>query len=607
MGWIPAKRDERVPVFKNIMYAVKILFKADKAFLLWLIISQCAYIVFNLFIQSVLFLKALLSVIEGGYGFEHYVKILLAFFGIGLLNEIISVTSDYAGLVAQKKIFKNLNNLIFEKAGNVDISCYEDPEFYDKYQRASEILTGGYFIAFGYSFGNFIGNIIALISVISIVFSIDKAYLIFLLPCAFVFAVEIAKSRVVYNRDYSMTSNNRTKAYAQRTLFLKDYSKDMRTSNIFSVIINRFDNAVKSNVEILRKYGVKLFIFSMVSSTLGEFIPIIGTYAFAGYQFTVTKVLAVSGFSVVLSSINSVSEASNNIANNLSELSAAALYFQNLRDFFEYENKIESGTLQCDEFESLEFKNVYFKYPSAEKYSIENLNLKIIKGQTTAVVGVNGAGKTTLVKLILRFYDVTQGEILYNGINIKEYNTESLRSRFATVFQDYKNFALSVNENVMCRECTEEDKAAAREALRKSGALEKTDALPDGADTVLTKEFDENGAGLSGGESQKTAVARMFARDFDIAILDEPSSALDPIAEYKMYENLISATESKTVIYISHRLSSAVLSDNIFVLKNGTVIESGSHNELMKNGGEYAEMFAVQAESYKKEEGYNEE
>ena len=222
-------------------------------------------------------------------------------------------------------------------------------------------------------------------------------------------------------------------------------------------------------------------------------------------------------------------------------------------------------------------------------------------------MGVNGAGKTTLVKLILRFYDVTDGEILYNGINIKEYNTESLRSRFATVFQDYKNFALSVNENVMCRECTEEDKAAAREALRKSGALEKTDALPDGADTVLTKEFDENGAGLSGGESQKTAVARMFARDFDIAILDEPSSALDPIAEYKMYENLISATESKTVIYISHRLSSAVLSDNIFVLKNGTVIESGSHNELMKNGGEYAEMFAVQAESYKKEEGYNEE
>ena len=159
----------------------------------------------------------------------------------------------------------------------------------------------------------------------------------------------------------------------------------------------------------------------------------------------------------------------------------------------------------------------------------------------------------------------------------------------------------------MCRECTEEDKAFAREALRKSGALEKTDALPDGADTVLKKEFDENGAGLSGGESQKTAVARMFARDFDIAILDEPSSALDPIAEYKMYENLISATESKTVIYISHRLSSAVLSDNIFVLKNGTVVESGSHNELMKNGGEYAQMFAVQAESYKKEEGHNEE
>jgi ATP-binding cassette subfamily B protein len=159
-----------------------------------------------------------------------------------------------------------------------------------------------------------------------------------------------------------------------------------------------------------------------------------------------------------------------------------------------------------------------------------------------------------------------------------------------------------INENVICHECSEEEKEIAKQALKQSGVWNKIETLPNGADTVLTREFDNEGAGLSGGESQKTAVARMFAKDFDIAILDEPSSALDPIAEYNMYENLIKATKNKTVIYISHRLSSAVLSDKIFVLGNGTIIESGSHKELMELGGEYSNMFTLQASSYSREE-----
>jgi ATP-binding cassette subfamily B protein len=286
-------------------------------------------------------------------------------------------------------------------------------------------------------------------------------------------------------------------------------------------------------------------------------------------------------------------------------MTAMALYFQNLRDFFEYESTVKAGEKEAGEFESIEFKNVSFKYPNTDKYSLQNLNLKINKGETVAVVGVNGAGKTTFVKLLLRFYDVTDGEILYNGVNIKEYDLDSLRSKFATVFQDYKTFALSVNENVICHECSDEEKEIAENALKQSGVWDKIKTLPNGADTVLTREFDDKGAGLSGGESQKTAVARMFARDFDIAILDEPSSALDPIAEYNMYENLIKATENKTVIYISHRLSSAVLSDRIIVLGGGTVIEAGSHNDLLAQGGEYARMFTLQASSYsEKEEDY---
>lgn len=601
MRWIPVHEKVKVPVMKNLIWAVKILFKADKWFILSGILSECAADFFKMFVQGVLFLKVLLTVIEGNGTFEYYIKNLVLFLVIGLVTEIISVWGDYVTNVGQKKIFKALNNMIFEKASKVDISCYEDPEFYDKYQRASDILTNGYFIMFSWNLSIVFGSLMAFLSVITVVTGIDPAYLLFLLPVIFVFIVEIIKSKVVYKRDLEMTTNNRIKSYTQRTVYLKEFSKDIRTSNIFSVIIRRFEKAVADNIKIIKTYGWKLFWMSMLSSICGEFIPIFCTYAYSGYQFVVTKGLDVSGFSVVLSSINSVRSATTNIADSLSSLSEVALYFQNLRDFFEYESKVVSGDKKIEDFESLELKNVSFRYPGAKDYSLKNISLKFVKGQTAAVVGINGAGKSTLVKLLLRFYDVDEGEILYNGVNIREYNIDEYRNKFATVFQDYKTFALSVNENVVCRECDEYDKLLAQKALMQSGAWERICRLENKGDTVLSREFDENGAGLSGGEAQKTTVARMFAKEFDLAILDEPSSALDPIAEYKMYESLIDATKDKTVIYISHRLSSAVLSDIIYVLGNGQLLEQGSHEELINAKGKYSEMFALQASSYKEE------
>ncbi len=603
MPWIPNEQHEKVPVVKNLVWAVKIIYKADKWFLISGILSEAATNIFRSFIQSVLFLKVLVTIITDGGSFEYYAKNLMLFLLAGVVCEAISVWGDYVTNINQKKVFKQLNNMIFKKASAVDVSCYEDPAFYDKYQRAADILTNGYFVMFSWYLSIVAGSLLSFISVIGIVTTIDPSYLVFLSPVLLVFIVETLKSKLFFKRDIQMTTNNRVKSYIQRTVFLKDFSKDMRTSNIFDVMMKRFNNAVKSNIEIIKKYGIRLFAYSMITSFFGEIIPVAGTYAYAGYQFVAAKNLDISGFSVVLSSIGSVSNAAQNIARCFSGLTQVAFYFQNLRDFFEYEPDIIDGKRQAEEFKSLEFKNVSFKYPSASTYSLKNVNLKIEKGQTIAVVGINGAGKSTLVKLMLRFYDVTDGEILYNGINIKEYDQNSLRKRFATVFQDYKTFALSVNENVLCRECDKNDSLVAEKALKQSGVWDKINTLEQKGDTVLTREFDDNGVGLSGGEAQKTAVARIFARQFDIAVLDEPSSALDPIAEYKMYENLISATKNKTVVYISHRLSSAVLSQNIFVLENGCVIESGPHNELMKQNGKYSKMFTMQASAYNREGG----
>ena len=597
----PRDPNIKVPVFKNIVYALKLVWECDKKLLIGYLINGFSAHIFMLYIQNILFLKVLLGILDSASTFESYVGTLLKFLLLSVTLMGISCFTAYIISVSAKNVLKQLNNKIFNKAITLDVECYENPEFYDKYQRAANVLAWSYFDFVCSCVANIISCVVSLALVIGTVTAINPVYLIFLLPVVLVFIIETAKSKLVYKRDLEMTTNNRIKAYVQRTVFVKDFSKDMRTSNIFAVLMNRFKGAIDSNVEILRKYGWKLFIYSTVSSLFSEFIPIIGTYAYAAYQFVFTRSLTVSGFSVVLSSINAVRESTMNIARSFDGLVSMALYFQNLREFFEYEPKITSGDKIPGEFESLEFKNVSFKYPSADKYALQDISFCIDKGETLALVGVNGAGKSTLVKLLLRFYDVTDGEILYNGINIKEYDLNKYRNIFGAVFQDYRNFAISVYENVICHECSDEEKAIAEGALKRSGIWDKISALPKGADTVLTREFDKNGIGLSGGENQKVSAARLFAKDFQFAVLDEPSSALDPIAEYKMYENLIQVTENKTVLYISHRLSSAVLSDRIIVIGGGRVLEQGSHEELMALGGKYNEMFTLQASSYNRE------
>lgn len=602
---IKTHKDEKVPVFKNVLYAVRLVWKADKRLLLSYLYSNIIDNVFQYYIQSILFLKILLSIIDSGADFKVYFRKLLAFFGVTVFIKISVWAAAYIRQVSTKNVLKVLNNMVFEKASQLDVGQYEDPEFYDKYQRATTVMSSGYFDIVCWDVAAIIGGIISFLLVIGTVISVNPVYLLFLAPSVIVFVIEAAKSKAVFKRDKEMTTNNRTKSYVQRTVFLKDFSKDMRTSNIFSVMMKRFDGAIKANIEILKSYGLKLFLYSMASDLCSVFIPVIGTYMYAGWQFVSKKALTASGFSVVISAVGAVNGMSWYIQEGFDDLIQMSLYFQNLREFFEYETGIKDGERTAEKFESLEFKNVSFRYPSAKKNSVNNVSFKIEKGETVALVGINGAGKSTLVKLILRFYDVTEGEILYNGVNIKEYTVESLRNVFATVFQDYKNFAVSVFENVMCRECSDEDKIEAQKALEAAGVWNKVKSLPLGGDTVLTREFEEDGAGLSGGENQKVSTARLFARQYEMAILDEPSSALDPIAEYKMYENLIKATKDKTVMYISHRLSSAVLSDRVIVLQNGSIIESGTHEELLKKGGKYSEMFNLQASAYKRE-GENE-
>lgn len=263
-----------------------------------------------------------------------------------------------------------------------------------------------------------------------------------------------------------------------------------------------------------------------------------------------------------------------------------------------------------------EFKNVYYKYEGAEDYALKNLSINFKWGEKLAVVGLNGAGKTTFIKLLLRLYDATEGEILLNGINVKEYNKEDYFALFSPVFQNVEIFAFPLAENVSMLPEDETDKQRAYDSLCKGGMKEKVDSFPEGVDTQLLKIIYDDGVDLSGGEKQKLALARALYKEAPVIVLDEPTAALDALAEYELYKNFDELIGSKSALYISHRLSSTRFCDKVAMFANGELIEYGTHESLMAKGGEYAKMFEVQAQYYeehggdaeedKEEVGYNE-
>lgn len=597
------KKKGKNSTFKDIIYGLKILNKYSKGLVLTRVLAMFGFWFFTGFIEEILFLKYLLNALENGASFMEFVKICLIFLGLSILGKFLLNYFDYLTCVKHKVFYKKMNEKIFQKAKNLDMDCFYNPEFFDKYKRATEVITDNHFDNFAYAFSCVVVGGFTGIFLVAYVVSVDPKMLLLLLTGLVVVAFEGVKSKLNINKDKEMTIHKRSKAYVKRTIYLREFSKDMRTSGVYGVLHKRFEDAINKNREIIKKYGYKIALLEMMTGLFGMALPVATSYAYATYRYVVKRNLALSDFSVIVTAMNNLKDVVNDLSDGISTVKRESMYFKNLAEFLEYENKVVNGAKTADEFKTLEFKNVTFTYPEAKEPTLKNFDFKLSKGQTVAIVGENGAGKSTFVKLLLRFYDVTDGEILYNGVNIKEYDIDSLRERISTVFQDYKVFALSVAENVLCKEIeTNEELIKAVEAMKNSGAYDFVENLPEKENTVITREFDEKGVGLSGGEQQKLAVARVFAGNTDLAILDEPSSAFDPVAEYKMYENLIEATKDKTVIYISHRLSSAVLSDKIFVISDGTVKESGSHKELMDLNGIYSNMFTLQAENYKNSE-----
>ena len=598
---------EKAHIIKNTLFILKCGLKSAPLAMISLYVSNIIENVYYSLVFSVFFLKTALSVIEGNGSFKELViKIVLMVIGKIFVDMLGYFTNFYARIRFEIKCEAYINEMIFKKAQQVELGCYENPEFFDKYNRATWVVEKHGFkrIVGGTSW--VIGSLISLIVMVSYLMSIDPVMIIFIICPVFVMIFRVLKNKEEFKKEKETTPYERQKEYVRRTVLLKDFAKEIKTTDIFTVLKKRFSDAIDKNIKLIKKYGMRVAVLEILSDFFGDVIPVAGGFGYGCYRLVALENLAVSDFSVLVSAILQCRYKINNFARYFTMQQKHCLWVQSLREFLAYEPKIVDGGIDTDEMETLEFRNVSFSYPGKDEKTLENISFKINKGETVAVVGHNGAGKTTLSKLLMRLYDVTEGEILYNGKNIKEYNLLSYRDRFASVFQDYRIFAMTVAENVLMQETDENNIPLAEKALTQSGVMGKIETLPEGVNTLLTKEFDDEGASLSGGETQKLAIARLFAKNFDVAVLDEPSSALDPVAESKMYDALAEGTKDKTVLYISHRLSSAANADRILVFREGKLIETGNHQELMEKGGEYCEMFTLQASGYR-EEGEDDE
>lgn len=505
----------------------------------------------------------------------------------------------YFRQVFEKNADATLRKMLHERALQSDLSIYESPEMYSLYGRAASGGAGA-LVKMSNSISVIASSIYSAVLAAYFAIKIDPVILLFSVP-TIIIGVKRSKDLQKDQHEIDIKSGEiaRRQDYARRVFYQKEFAKEVRLSNISKVIFGYMKKSARDFETLLRKGNLRLelkrFLYNFPTNRL---FPTL-SQVYLAYRIVISHSMPVGDFFIANSAISQFSTGVNGVLSHISDIYGLCYKFRDFRAFFEHEDKISKNENGMKAHAGdIVLHNVSFRYEGADQDAIRGVELSIKSGERIAVVGNNGAGKTTLVKLLMRLYDPDSGNILLNGINIKDYQLDSYRSCFGTVFQDYKPLAFSVAENVLCKPYEDRLEGTVVAALKKSGLWEKVSALPSGIDTPLTREFDEDGIVLSGGESQKLAIAGIYARNCPIVILDEPSSALDPIAEKEMYRIMYRACEGKTMIFISHRLSSATEADRVLLMENGQIVEQGSHTELMQLDGRYAEMFRKQAEAY---------
>ena len=591
------KRTSPKNVLKNNLWMIGFVWKYTPGYVIWIVLEGILWGINNS--VGIIYTKNLLDALGDGAAFRKAAGVILTYAVYLLLFHVWHYWYwNYYHAIIQEKLHLAIHKDLFKHAVRLDISRYDDPVFYNDFVWA---MDKSFSHAAGVleDTGKLINRVVASFTLTGVLFSVDVVTAVVILGIAGL-RIYLTSCWNRLNLKYSENINplNRKTQYINRVFRLPDYAKEMRVTRVSENLLHELDENTERIKEVERDFGGKRLMVSVAQnmvSVVGDGVPLLLIL----YKVMVTGAVGLGGFSVAMGGIWQMSWLLGDLISRVMKYHEHGIFIEKIRHFMECEPQIRSGEHSVPPMESLSLRGLTFAYPGKESvHALEDVNLDIRRGEKIAIVGYNGAGKTTLTKLLMRLYDPDSGEILYNGKNIREYKLDELRGRVAAVFQDYRIFAASLAENVAGGVYTEDMEEKVRGALEKSTFGDKLQKLPDGLDTPLTREFDNSGTQLSGGEQQKVAIARAFFKDADLIILDEPSSALDPDAEYALNQAIASYANQKTVIFISHRLSTTRHADRIYMFEEGKIIESGSHEELMALDGKYAYMFNLQAEKY---------
>ena len=556
------------------------------------------------FISSVLFVpaagyfsatlaQAVIEMIEAGKPFEAAFLTGLTYLLLALaLNLLHAVYEDFYLRWKKQEIEGTIERSIYEKALMVDYRHFDDPSYFDSYKLATE--------KFASQSSETLQNLFSLLSGVAkcivygaLIASQGVALLLIVLGCsAFVAYAQIYWSRVSVERETAMVNDQRKADYLRRLFFDHTAVADLRASNIKKPLFSLFDGSVKSRAAIYRKYGAKEFLTDILAN-LAQLGTTFAVPVYVAWGVMSGNIGGIGVYATLIASSLALKEALNALGWWSSQVALGVAYAQKVQRFFDTDSTIEASTdgeKASDGPFSVRFDHVSYRYGGSDEFAIRDLSLAIAPGEKIAIVGENGAGKTTLTKLLLRLYDADGGTVQINGRPIADYDVSTLRGRIGIAFQQSRLYALSVRENMTAY--ADADDARLKSCLEEVGLRLSLDAQ-------VTKEFDENGAVLSGGDAQRLCLTRLLHSEFGLLILDEPSSALDPIAEYRIAKLIFDRSPTTTVM-VAHRLSTVVDADRIYLLSGGEIIESGTHAELMAQNGKYREMFLKQAEGYLK-------
>lgn len=603
-------KTEKIPIkrlFSNVGYILRYAAEKDRTIVCVLIISFAFTGIVYAAVDA-WFIKILIELLlDKSIAFSQAaVFALIQAVIIAAINSI-DICVEHWARARFVRVTGQVQEEMIGKAAGMDLMCYDCAEYFDDFvlaaaQSEEMVLTSVLTIAI-------IGkNILVILSLSGFVSFINPVIAIF--PVAGFIVNMLTRfqiTRLEYEYDVASKKIMRRADYSKRVFYQPEYTKEIKLSHIETPLRTQFYEAIEDVKKEAAKVGVKIAVLSLINwIVVFTFLSFFCAPLYLGYLALVEK-------SILLGDVAALDNAQNNMRGKFDSMNYCMVRFQTVgqfaerfRRFMEYESKIEGsvGSRAVPEgVQALELRDVSFRYDKAGKDTLRHINMTIRPGEKIALVGENGAGKSTFVKLLMRLYDVTDGSICYGGEDIRNFTTEEYRSIFGAVFQDYQIYAASIAENVLMdsgEESKESAKTRVRQALEKAGFKERLASLENGIDTPLTREFEEEGIQLSGGEAQKVAISRMFAKKekMAIAILDEPSSALDPKAEYILNKNMMDKADGSSVIFISHRLSTTREADCIYMFEQGEIVESGTHEELMEMDGQYAQMFKRQAQYY---------